>query len=105
MAKRTSKPKSKPIEKDDTGVFADLAGRPNPKGLVIVVTPSLAALFAYAEREKGDRLSPTEAARIRDRAPAIAVTPKQAAALVESRGYEDVDPAHPYESWLRMNAD
>jgi hypothetical protein len=95
----------KHLQHEDTGPYAELAARPNPNNLTIVFTPSLAALFAHAEREKGATLSPTEAVRIRDRAAAGAVTTEQAPALAKDRGYEDVDPAQPYESWLRMNAD
>jgi hypothetical protein len=101
MAKR----KPKPLQHEDSGDYAELAGRPNPDGLAIVFTPSLAALFAHAEREKGKGLTPTETLRLRDRAAAIAVTAEQAAALAEDRGYDDVDPAQPHESWLLMNAD
>lgn len=100
-----AKKQPKPLQHEDTGTYAELAARPNPNDLTIVVTPSLAACFAYAEREKGATLSPTEAVRIRDRAPAVAVTTEQAAALAKERGYEDVDPSQPHESWLRMNAD
>jgi hypothetical protein len=90
---------------EDAGAFAELSGRPNPEGLVIVFTPSLAASLARAERDKGCRLTRTEVKRIRDGAPAIAVTTAQAAALQNERGYEDVDPVRPYESWTQMNAD
>jgi hypothetical protein len=103
MAKRPSEPTKtgEPV----VGVYAELALQPIPDGMILVFVPALAAVFAYAERQKGGPLTPTEAVRIRDRSPAMLVTAAQAAKLAEERGYDDVDPAAPYESWRRMNGE
>jgi hypothetical protein len=82
----------------------ELMGRDNPNGLVVVFMPSLYSWLKRAEQSKGDALSETEVVRIRDRAPAIAVTPQQAAKLSADRGYADVDPKNTYVSWQRMKA-
>ncbi|MEZ6139350.1 MAG: hypothetical protein R3B84_02155 [Zavarzinella sp.] len=97
-------PKRKPaLRHEDTGKYAELSLRANPDGLVLVFSPSLAALLSIAEREKRKPLTKTEVNRIKDSAPAIAVTSEQAAALVEDRGYEDVDPQRAFDNWQEMN--
>lgn len=100
-----AKHKSNPLRCEDAGRYADLCECSNPDGLLIVFSPSLAANLARAERDKGTALTPDEIIRIRDNAPAIAVTAEQASALEEKRGYADVDPAQPCESWLRMQSE
>ena len=89
----------RPIAEGEGGPYAGLAGRPRPGGLVLVFIPSLAALLGRAEELAGSPLRADQVARIRDAALVVATRPEAAAAVEERRGYADVDPARPWESW------
>lgn len=91
-----------PLRHEQSGPYAELIGRDNPDGFVVVFAPTLYVWLQRAEERKGDLLSETEVLRIRDRAPAIAVTPQQAAKLTGDREYADIDPDDAYASWKRM---
>ena len=84
------------------GPYAELIVRDNPDDLVIVFMPSLYSWLSRAEESKGSALSPIEVTRIRDRAPAIAVTAEQVEKLNADRGYADIDPQNAYDGWQRM---
>ena len=64
----------------------------NPKPLVPVFIPSLSAVLVAAEDKKGAPLTESEVIQIRDKSPCIMMEREDAAKLVESRGYRDVDP-------------
>jgi hypothetical protein len=73
------------------GRYADLKDKPNPDGLVLVFTPSLTDLLKEASRRQ-DGLSAEEIRRIADEATVEAMTPEDAQAVRDMRGYHDVDP-------------
>ena len=89
------------LRHEQNGPYAELVARDNPDGMVIVFAPSLHSWLSRAEESKGSALSPTEVTRIRDRAPAIAVTTEQVEKLNADRGYSDIDPENAYDSWQR----
>jgi hypothetical protein len=93
------------LKHEESGSYAALAARPNPKRYVIAFMPALGAWLLRAEKQKGARLSATEMGRIRDQAPAIALRPAHIKALRESRGYDDVDPLRLKESWREFKSD
>lgn len=94
-----------PLKHEQTGPYAELASRPNPRGFVIAFIPALGAWLQRAEKQKGAELSPSEVTRIRDQAPAAALRPDQLEALREERGYDDVAPLRVYESWCEFKSD
>ena len=100
MAKRI-----RPLKHEESGPYGELSSRPNPESLVIAFIPALGAWLQRAEKQKGAALSPTEVARIRDAAPAIAVRREQLIALRKDREYDDVDPLRVYESWCEFKSD
>ena len=73
--------------------------------LVPVFMPPLAALLARAEQLKGSPLTETEVARIRDAAPCVTMQPADAAKLLETRGYRDVNPENCWADWHRLRAE
>lgn len=91
-----------PLRHEQNGAYAELISRDNPDGLVIVFMPSLHSWLSRAEESKGTALLPTEVTRIRDRAPAIAVTAEQVERLNADRGYTDIDSQDAYDSWQRV---
>jgi len=97
--------KPTPLKHEESGTYAELSSRPNPRGFVIAFMPALGAWLQRAEKQTGANLSATEVARIRDGAPAIALRPEQVEALREDRGYDDVDPSRVYESWCEFKSD
>jgi hypothetical protein len=94
----------KPLRRNESGPFAELSRRPNPRGYVIAFTPPLVEWLERAEGVKGAVLSVTEVARVRDGAPAIALTKQQFQALMQSRGGKDIDPRSTHEDWERQKA-
>jgi hypothetical protein len=94
----------KPLRRNESGSYAELSRRPNPRGYVIAFTPPLVEWLERAEGVKGSDLSVTEVARIRDGAPAVALTAAQMKVLIESREISDVNPQMPYESWEKLKA-
>jgi hypothetical protein len=88
----------------DTGRFADLVRRPLPEGLVLVFVPSLAAILTRARDLKGAELTRDEVVRIRDESAVLVTLPQAARAIEERRGYADLDPSEPWESWLRLTS-
>jgi hypothetical protein len=95
----------KPLRRNENGAYAELSRRPNPRGYVIAFTPPLVEWLERAEGVKGSALSATEVARIRDGAPAVALTAEQMKALMDSREINDINPLSPYESWERLKAE
>lgn len=91
--------KQTPLKLEDSGPYQELRSRPNPSRLAIVFSPALCVVLIRAEREKSAELTGDELNRIRDNAPAIAVTRRQVKLLEESRGYKDVAPRNLAASW------
>lgn len=90
------------VKEGDHGCYCDLASGRRGDDLSIVFMPSLAALLEYAEQLKRIPLSEEEVVRIRDQAVVVATKADVAAAVVEQRGYPDVDAADPWRSWQAM---
>ncbi|WP_052573904.1 hypothetical protein [Haloferula sp. BvORR071] len=67
--------------------------------LIITCIPSLVATLLNRERAKGSPLTEEEVIAIRDNCPAKAVTAAELRAIEERRGYQDIDPARPWEEW------
>ncbi len=68
---------------------------------VLVFIPSLVAQLLRAEREKGAPLSEAEVLKIRDGSECVAMHPDDLPAMIEQRGYEDVDPERCWEEWQK----
>lgn len=68
---------------------------------VLFFTPSLVAILLRAEQEKGTPLSEDEVLQIRDQSVCIAIPSKVLPAMIEERGYEDIDPDHCWEQWQK----
>ena len=70
--------------------------------LVIMPMPSLVSVLLHREQDKGSALTEAEVLSIRDGCQAVAVPRDKVAAIVESRGYEDIDPEHCWEQWQQV---
>jgi hypothetical protein len=92
----------RPLKEGDHGPYGTLAGRPLPEGHAILFIPSLAALLSRAEELKGSSLTEEQVVRIRDASQAVVTLAAAAAATVAQRGYPEVDPHEPWESWRAM---
>ena len=67
-----------------------------------VFVPALGAILIAAEDAKGEPLASEEVAKIRDNAACIMMDPADAAKMVESRGYVDVDPENCWHDWQML---
>lgn len=70
--------------------------------LVPVIMPPLSAILTSAEDKKGSPLTIDEVNDIRDKAPAIMLPQSAQRAMVESRGYEDIDPNNVWYDWQML---
>ena len=66
---------------------------------ILVIIPSLVAQLLHAERENGMPLTESEVLEIRDKSECVAMHPDDLPAMIEQRGYEDIDPARCCEQW------
>lgn len=94
-----------PLQEGECGPYGEFVGRDLPDGLVLVFMPSLVALLDQAEQLTGAPLTENQVIRVRDAALVVVTQPDPAAAVEQERGYADVDPTRPWESWqaLREN--
>lgn len=67
--------------------------------LVIMPMPSLVAVLANRAAAKGAPLTEAEVLAIRDSAECTMVPHDVVPAIVEARGYEDIDPERAWEEW------
>jgi hypothetical protein len=90
-------------------------GRHNPFGLwrflepdahgieatrtVLVMIPALVAVLLSAERSAGHPLTRSDVEAIVNKGSAVAVEPRDVAALERSRGYADIEPELAWEQW------
>ena len=95
----------RPLREGEGGPYGDLAHRILPDGLVLVFMPSLAALLGHAEELTRAPLTEEQVLQIRDAAVVIVTQTQAAAAVEQSRGYADVDPMQPWESWQAIRGD
>ena len=71
----------------------------NEDDVVITPVPSLLSVFLAVEQKSGVPLARHQALGIRDMAPSIALTPRDALALAADRGYRDVDGERCWDQW------
>lgn len=71
----------------------------------IIFVPPLITLLLSRESEKGSPLTEDEVNRIRDDATAISQDSETALAMMESRGYRDIDPKNYWAEWLAFRSD
>ena len=81
-----------------------MAPQPEPAQTIVFV-PTLGSLLVRAENLKGAPLTEPEVLGIRDNAICMTVSPEQARAIAESRGYEDLDPEHVWAEWQQLRAE
>lgn len=70
--------------------------------LLIVPVPALVAVLLALEDKKGAPLTEEEVLKIRDDAPSIAMPRIAANAVVEQRGYADLDPENIWAAWQKF---
>ncbi len=70
--------------------------------LIIIPMPSLVSVLLRREQDKGSPLTEAEVLSIRDGCAAVAVPRDKVGAIVESRGYEDIDPERCWEQWQEV---
>jgi hypothetical protein len=70
--------------------------------LIIAPVPALVAVLLHLEKSKGAPLTEQEVLHARDHAECIAMPPHAHAAVVEARGYDDIDPERAWEEWLAI---
>lgn len=68
--------------------------------MTIVFIPSLISLLISKAEEKGSPLSEEEVLNIRDTATAIRLDAEAALSMIESRGYQDIDPENCWDEWI-----
>lgn len=67
--------------------------------LIPAFIPALVVLLCQSEKRKGSPLTRDEVLKIRDEGVCIMVPRSKAAAIAESRGYDDIDPEQAWERW------
>ncbi len=67
--------------------------------IVPVPIPAFVTLLIAAEKSKGTPLTENEVIEIRDNMVCMNMKVSAIKALVENRGYEDLDPENPWEEW------
>ncbi len=72
--------------------------------LIIAPVPALIAVLLNAEESKGGDLTEAEVLEIRDNAPCIAMPVHAHRAVVEARGYNDIDPENVWIEWRIFKA-
>lgn len=70
--------------------------------LVPIFIPALSAVLTAAEEEKGSPLTEKEVLNIRDNSVTIMSPISVIDKLIETRGYEDVDPENVWNDWLLL---
>jgi hypothetical protein len=60
------------------------------------------AVLRSAELEKGSALTEEEVIAIRDGASCITMPERVARRVIESRGYDDIDPGNAWEEWQNI---
>jgi hypothetical protein len=90
----------------DAGTYGELSRRrgSGDDPLVLVFLPTLMALLARAERQKGEPLTDEEILQVRDGAACSAVPRSVSDSIAQRRGYADIDPVDVCASWDRMRA-
>ncbi len=77
------------------------AGVRSSEGLVPVFIPSLISLLLNREQVKGEPLTEAEILSIRDSAICVMTPVDKVQAVVEARGYDDIDPENCWQEVLQ----
>ncbi|MEO5595934.1 MAG: hypothetical protein ABIQ97_02175 [Lysobacteraceae bacterium] len=72
--------------------------------LIITPVPALVALLMNLEKKKGSELTEIEVIEISDNAACIVMPSHAHKAVVEARGYFDIDPENAWQEWLNFKA-
>ncbi|HSH98901.1 MAG: hypothetical protein ACAH07_06130 [Methylophilaceae bacterium] len=75
-----------------------------PDDLILTPVPALVAVLLNLENQKGASLTEAEVIEARDKAACIAMPRSAHIAVVESRGYADIDPERAWQEWLSFKA-
>lgn len=67
--------------------------------LLIVPAPALVAVLLALEKSKGSPLTEVEVLEAKDKAACIVMRASVAAAMAQSRGYDDIDPEQAWLDW------
>jgi hypothetical protein len=67
-----------------------------------VFIPSLVSVLKGHELDKGTQLTEQEVIAIRGKSIPVALSRSDALRLEDHRGYQDVDPAHCWETWRKL---
>ena len=73
--------------------------------MIPVFIPSLVSVLLSREKAKGSPLTEAEVLEIRDQGVCMMLRLSEAAKLVKSRGYDDIDPEECWEEWQRVRKD
>ena len=68
--------------------------------MVLTFIPALIVLLEAGKNMAGRQLTQVEVEEIRDKATVINLPTEIAQAIVNGRGYEDIDPDNVWEEWL-----
>ena len=68
--------------------------------MVLTFIPALIVLLEAGKNMAGRQLTQVEVEEIRDKATFINLPTEIAQAIVNERGYEDIDPDNVWEEWL-----
>jgi len=72
--------------------------------LIIMPVPALVAVLVNLEQRKGSDLTEAEVMDTRDNVACIAMPRSAHKAVVEARGYVDIDPERAWEEWLEFKS-
>lgn len=72
--------------------------------LVPTFIPALVAILHRAELDRGTPLTEAEMLEIRDSSVCMMMTRRDAEALAEGRGYDDIDPERAWIEWQEVRA-
>jgi hypothetical protein len=93
-----------PLKEFEVGSYSEIAARPNPKKLLLVPIPSLAATLLAAQTKKGSPLTKAEVELIRDKATVVASSPESVDSINKPRGYKDIDPVNCWDEWQALRS-
>jgi hypothetical protein len=81
-----------------------MSSKSESEELIIAPVPALVAVLLSLETQKGTDLTEAEVLVARDKAACIAMPPHAHRAVVEERGYDDIDPKNVWAEWLEFKA-
>lgn len=79
-----------------------MSSKSESEELIIAPVPALVAVLLNLETQKGTDLTEVEVLIARDKATCIAMPLHAHRAIVEARGYDDIDPENVWAEWLEF---